>query len=234
MRKMCFFIAPIGSPNSSIRRRSDRVLDLLIRPTLERLGYRVIRLDRLVLVGSLSIQIRALLRQADLVIADLTGANANVFYELGFRHATDKPCLQLIEEGERIPFDVSDIRTLFVNSTTDSQLQSASSILADHVRVAQNFSAGPLRPPSAEEIAAYFAGPSESADNTHAAILAQSTQTAAEHVHPSQGIQSEENRDGNEYDRNQELKPDVITPLCIPRDRENLARRWRLWTAAAA
>jgi hypothetical protein len=47
-----------------------------------------------------------------LVVADLTGSNPNVFYELGIRHATRKPIVTIIEGGERIPFDVNQSRTI--------------------------------------------------------------------------------------------------------------------------
>lgn len=54
--------------------------------------------------------IRATL-EADVVIADLTGANANVMYELALRHASGRPSAQIGEKG-RLPFDVSTLRTL--------------------------------------------------------------------------------------------------------------------------
>jgi hypothetical protein len=158
MEKVCFFIAPIGGPDSVVRRRSDRLLDVLLRPTLTGLGYRVIRVDRLAVFGSLSGQIRALLRQAELVVADLTGANANVFYELGFRHATEKPCLQVIEEGETIPFDVADIRTILVNSSSVSALQNAAQVLAAQVRDTEAHCRPPIDAPSDEELAAFISG----------------------------------------------------------------------------
>lgn len=50
-----------------------------------------------------------------LVIADLTGRNPNVFYELAIRHAIRKPFIQIIHKGERIPFDVAGTRTINVD-----------------------------------------------------------------------------------------------------------------------
>ena len=189
MKKTCFFIAPIGRPDSVVRHRSDRVLDVLIRPTLIRLGYRVIRMDRLAVMGSLSVQIRALLRQSDLVIADLTGANANVFYELGFRHATDKPCLQLIEEGEHIPFDVADIRTIFVDSSSESRLEKAIPTLAEQVRAAETHHRAPVNAPSEAELAAFLSEPvslePEIVDATHSS---QPSLAAVELQHQESGV----------------------------------------------
>ena len=51
----------------------------------------------------------------DLVVADLTDRNPNVFYELAIRHAIRKPLVQLIKKGEQIPFDVAGTRTVHVD-----------------------------------------------------------------------------------------------------------------------
>jgi hypothetical protein len=48
----------------------------------------------------------------ELVIADLTGSNPNVFYELALRHALRKPFVQLLANDESLPFDVADQRTI--------------------------------------------------------------------------------------------------------------------------
>src|SRR5690606_27903371 len=49
----------------------------------------------------------------DLVIANLTGENPNVFYELALRHATRKPCIHISESPGPLPFDVASMRTIF-------------------------------------------------------------------------------------------------------------------------
>ncbi len=53
--------------------------------------------------------------EANLVIADLTERNPNVFYELAIRHAVSKPFIQMINKGESLPFDVAGTRTVFVD-----------------------------------------------------------------------------------------------------------------------
>jgi hypothetical protein len=53
--------------------------------------------------------------EAPLVIADLTGRNPNVFYELSLRHALKKPVVQIIQSKEEIPFDVAVSRTIHVD-----------------------------------------------------------------------------------------------------------------------
>lgn len=54
---------------------------------------------------------------ADLVIADLTGINPNVFYELAIRHSYRKPAIQIIKGKLDIPFDISNMRTILYETT---------------------------------------------------------------------------------------------------------------------
>jgi nucleoside 2-deoxyribosyltransferase len=49
---------------------------------------------------------------AQIIIADLTGRNPNVMYELGLAHAANKPVIMLVQSEEDIPFDVRHIRYL--------------------------------------------------------------------------------------------------------------------------
>lgn len=44
--------------------------------------------------------------KADCIIADMTGRNANVFYEVGYAHALGKPTILLTRRAEDIPFDL--------------------------------------------------------------------------------------------------------------------------------
>lgn len=46
--------------------------------------------------------------KADLVIADMTGRNANVFYEVGYAHALGKLTILLTQSADDIPFDLKD------------------------------------------------------------------------------------------------------------------------------
>jgi len=65
----------------------NRVLDELIRPALEAAGCEVFRADEEMRAGDIRVDMFQELLVADLVVADLTLANANVWYELGVRHA---------------------------------------------------------------------------------------------------------------------------------------------------
>ncbi|MBI4721799.1 MAG: hypothetical protein HY769_02165, partial [Candidatus Stahlbacteria bacterium] len=113
--KICFVIAPIGEEGSEIRRRSDQVLKHIIVPATKECGYETIRADSISEPGMITSQVVQHLLEDALVIADLTGRNPNVFYELAIRHAIRKPIVQIIQAGEPIPFDVAQSRTIQVD-----------------------------------------------------------------------------------------------------------------------
>lgn len=114
-KKICFVIAPIGDEESEVRKRSDQILKHVIEPSTNECGYEAIRADKIEKPGVITSQVIQHIIEDSLVIADLTGHNANVFYELAIRHALRKPFIQIIQKGEKIPFDVSGTRTIYIN-----------------------------------------------------------------------------------------------------------------------
>jgi hypothetical protein len=114
-RKVCFFITPIGQPNSPERKRADNIKKYVLS-VLSR-SYSIIRADELPRPGSITHQVIKLLYEADLVIAELTGANPNVVYELALRHAFNKVSIHLVDEAADIPFDLRDERTVVFDIT---------------------------------------------------------------------------------------------------------------------
>jgi hypothetical protein len=110
--RLCFVIAPIGEEDSETRRRSDQVLKHVIALAAKECGYTALRADKISEPGLITPQIIQHLVEDPLVIADLTDWNPNVFYELAVRHAVRKPVVQIIQAGQRIPFDVAGTRTI--------------------------------------------------------------------------------------------------------------------------
>lgn len=111
-KKSCFVICPIGADKSSSRERSDKVLKYIIKPVLEPAGYHVERADQLDEPGIITNQIVKKIIESDVLIADLSEGNPNVFYELAIRHGLKKPFVHMIDANEKIPFDNSQVRTI--------------------------------------------------------------------------------------------------------------------------
>ena len=72
--------------------------------------------------------------ESPLVIADLTDSNPNVFYELAIRHAIRKPYIQVISEGQKIPFDLSGIRTIVIDITDLDNVENAKKEMENQIK----------------------------------------------------------------------------------------------------
>jgi nucleoside 2-deoxyribosyltransferase len=70
------------------------------------------RADDIAEPGRITDQIIAAIHRADAVIADITGRNANVLFELGFAHALGVPAIVINQEVENAPFDIKDWRAI--------------------------------------------------------------------------------------------------------------------------
>ncbi len=109
-KKTCFVISAFGSTPDE-QRGYKQVLRHLIQKVLES-RYVVVRADQIDDEGLITNQIIEHLLEDDLVVADLTGLNPNVFYEVAVRHAARKPIVHLITKGQDIPFDVANMRAV--------------------------------------------------------------------------------------------------------------------------
>ena len=95
----------------------DGIWKTVIRPAVEDAGDDCRRADDFFGPGTIIDDIVASIRSADYLIADLTGRNPNVFYELGFAHALEKPVILLTQESDDIPFDVRHQRLILYQDT---------------------------------------------------------------------------------------------------------------------
>ena len=101
----CFVVSPIGKPGSDIRKRADLVLKFVIAPVSRECGYgEPIRADNISELGMVTRQVIDQLLEAEMVVADLTDYNPNVFYEVAIRHAFRRPVVQIIQADQDIPF----------------------------------------------------------------------------------------------------------------------------------
>jgi hypothetical protein len=132
--KVCFLICPIGEPNSEERKRSDQIRDIFLKDVLAEFNYKVNRADDYNKSGVITNQIIEKLVNDDLVIADLSGHNPNVFYELAIRHAAKKPFIHIINEGEDIPFDISPVRAVPYNLQDYQCMVKAKDTLKDMIK----------------------------------------------------------------------------------------------------
>lgn len=115
--KTCFIITPIGADDSIERKHANMMLNHLVKPVCEELGLIVVRADMIDKAGLITQQILDYIAKSGFCIADLSFNNPNVFYELGVRHVCQLPTIQIIRKGDKIPFDVSQGRTIIIDTS---------------------------------------------------------------------------------------------------------------------
>lgn len=84
----------------------DDVYKLGIKPACDEAGGYCERVDEQIFHESILERIYNQINKADLIIADMTGRNPNVFYETGYAHALGKKVILLTQKSEDIPFDL--------------------------------------------------------------------------------------------------------------------------------
>jgi hypothetical protein len=89
----------------------------VIQKQAEVAGFDVFRIDEKAGPGVIFQDIQREIEQAEVVIAEITPANPNVFYEVGYAHALGKPTILLAQRGAQLPFDIRSFRVVFYNDT---------------------------------------------------------------------------------------------------------------------
>jgi hypothetical protein len=107
----------------------------VIEPATQECGYNPVRADTISEPGMITSQVIRHLIEDPLAIADLTGPNANVFYELAVRHSFKKHVIQIIEKGQKIPFDVAGLRTIEFDSNDIGSAADCKKEIVKHVQV---------------------------------------------------------------------------------------------------
>lgn len=110
-------ITPIGQRGSSVRKHADWVFKYVMDACDPR-GISLERADTMAGSPMITSRIFEAIRSADFCVADLTGLNANVFYELGVRHSLAKPVIHIAAEGTDLPFDNAQHDTIFFDLTS--------------------------------------------------------------------------------------------------------------------
>lgn len=101
----CFVMMPFGGWN-------DVYYKEVYVPAVKEAGFEPIRGDEIFSSGSVVEQIWEHIEKSKVLIADLTGKNANVFYELGLAHAARKPVVFTSGVLEDVPFDLRHLRVI--------------------------------------------------------------------------------------------------------------------------
>lgn len=119
LRPICFMVMPFGVKPTGVTDGSapaevdfDVLWEKALRPAITELDYEAVRADED--LGALIINdMLERLTLADLVVADLTIPNGNVYYEIGIRHGINKPgCVLVSADWSKTLFDLAQMRQI--------------------------------------------------------------------------------------------------------------------------
>lgn len=112
VRPRIFVIMPFSEPFDTLYRE-------VIRPVAERLEFEIVRVDEIAGPGIIVDDIQRQISQSNAVVAEISSRNPNVFYELGYAHALEKPAVLLAkrESSGEMPFDIRGYRAIFYDDT---------------------------------------------------------------------------------------------------------------------
>ncbi len=103
----CFVMMPFAEPIGGYYK-------LVYEAAIAKAGLKALRADdEIFATGKIIDQIWSGISAAKVLVAELTGRNPNVFYELGLAHALDKPVVLVSANQDDVPFDLQHIRVIY-------------------------------------------------------------------------------------------------------------------------
>ena len=109
-RPKAFIVMQFSSPYNEVYRDA-------IEPLVAAIGFEPIRGDDIAVPGIIINDIWSYITEASVIIAEISEANPNVYYEIGMAHALAKPTVLLAQRGTHLPFDVGPHRCIFYENS---------------------------------------------------------------------------------------------------------------------
>jgi len=100
-----FMLSPFGDP-------FDGYFHKVLKPGLKEYGHKLVRADESYAPGVIIHSIFQSILDSDIVVADITRRNPNVFYELGIAHSYAKQVIIIAQSTDELPFDVQHMRCI--------------------------------------------------------------------------------------------------------------------------
>lgn len=122
MVEQAFIVMQVGAKDSLERKRADEIYNFVVGPAVKAAGLEPYRADLDPSPGGITPKMLLGLLSARVVIADLTGRNPNVFYELGIAHSFARPLILIADSSSTLPFDAKDERVIDLGEYSASGL----------------------------------------------------------------------------------------------------------------
>lgn len=123
----CFVMQPFGG-------HLGTYYETIFKPAIEQAGLTPVRADDdIFATGKIMDQVWRGIRNASVLVAELTSKNPNVFYELGLAHALEKPVVLISSNQDDVPFDLRHIRAIFYDQKDPFWGQKLIDKIADNI-----------------------------------------------------------------------------------------------------
>jgi hypothetical protein len=133
LEKNCFVASSIGEEGSPARELANEKFDLVFDPVLTDLQYKVYRADKETTPNSISRDIINRIIKSELMLADVSDNNPNVFYELAVRNAIKKPVIIIKTPSQKLAFDIQDKRAISLDMRINRQWSDAKKLLREYI-----------------------------------------------------------------------------------------------------
>lgn len=109
-KPICFVLMPISDVHGYEPGHFARVYEHLLKPAIIAAGYTPVRADDAVKTDYIVVGIIQKIVESEMVICDFSARNPNVMYELGIRHAFNKPVTLVKDRRTEKVFDIQGLR----------------------------------------------------------------------------------------------------------------------------
>ncbi|NRF65460.1 hypothetical protein HLB44_00535 [Aquincola sp. S2] len=136
-KRRCFVVMPFGEKKDPDGKEIDfdDIYRFFFKRAIEDLGIECIRCDEIEEAGSIHEKMFEHIYQDDIVVVDITTSNANVYYELGIRHALAKGVTVLIRrKGTVIPFNIQGLQVIEYDQDRFASIEQAKSRIREIIR----------------------------------------------------------------------------------------------------
>jgi tetratricopeptide (TPR) repeat protein len=136
--KLCFVVMPFGKKAvGSLEVDFDRIYDVIFEPAINAVSLpeggqlKACRTDKDFFSGDISNEMFSYLEYSRVVLADISGLNANVFYEIGIRHrAHESGTIIFRQANGAIPFDINHIKAFPYEYEPEAQVAESKATIA--------------------------------------------------------------------------------------------------------
>lgn len=126
-KRFAFVLMPFHEP-------FNKYYHSIIRPAILEAGIESIRADEIYRPSEIITDIYDYIKSSTVLIAELTGRNPNVLYELGYGHAIGKTAIMITQSIDDMPFDLRGFRCIVYDTTDPDWAKTLKTKIAEFIR----------------------------------------------------------------------------------------------------